>query len=152
MKLSTLFEKTVLCKFIWDFRGYCKLENTAKLIQNTNSTDKTRDEPKMPEPPTYCCMSGCSNCVWITYAEQLSEILKDSGESACREIMKNVEDPNMRTFLLTEMSLMKFKWNYLATNSVWIDISGLVQRYYVISVSLMETELFFFHLRFLKIL
>ncbi|XP_046407894.1 UPF0651 protein YPL107W, mitochondrial [Ischnura elegans] len=59
----------------------------------------------VPEEPTTCCMSGCANCVWIEYAEELSKRFKDGGEKARESIMK-ISDPNMRAFLLTELKTL----------------------------------------------
>lgn len=54
-----------------------------------------------PDPPTNCCMSGCANCVWITYAFEISEYLKDGGEKARVEIEK-IKDPIIKAFVLEE--------------------------------------------------
>ncbi|KAJ8664349.1 hypothetical protein QAD02_006011 [Eretmocerus hayati] len=55
------------------------------------------------EEPTTCCMSGCANCVWIEYAEKLSQVLKDSPGDVQKLIMEKVQDPNMRAFLSMEL-------------------------------------------------
>lgn len=57
------------------------------------------------EPPTNCCMSGCSNCVWITYAEDLAKLCQDGGEQAKKMIEQNVSDPCLKAFLLTELRM-----------------------------------------------
>ncbi|XP_043479314.1 uncharacterized protein LOC122509370 [Leptopilina heterotoma] len=53
--------------------------------------------------PTSCCMSGCANCVWIQYAERVSQLLKESDKDFNKIIMDKVEDPNMRAFLEMEL-------------------------------------------------
>jgi len=67
------------------------------------------NDPALPEEPTTCCMSGCANCVWIEYAQEVSKILGDGGESAKERIMKKVQDPNLRAFLLLELKSMPKK-------------------------------------------
>ena len=56
----------------------------------------------IPAPPTNCCMSGCSNCVWITYAKELVEIYKDGGR-ASEKVMKVIDDPSLKIFLNLEL-------------------------------------------------
>lgn len=51
-------------------------------------------------------MSGCANCVWILYAEELSSKLRDGSSVARDIIMKEVEDPNMRSFLEMELRML----------------------------------------------
>ena len=77
------------------------------------STDPTKSSQSATEelkkvllvPPTNCCMSGCSNCVWIVYAENLAKLTKDGGEQARKLIEKNVTDPCLKAFLLTELRM-----------------------------------------------
>lgn len=67
-------------------------------------TDKQKIKPtECPQEPTTCCMSGCPNCVWLDYAEKLSAYYQDGGERALKEINKNVQDANVRAFLLHEI-------------------------------------------------
>ena len=83
---------------------HCSTLDTLKG-QSSQSTLKVSSSTKgpPPEPPTTCCMSGCANCVWIDYAEKLKEYYCDGGQTAKEEIMK-IEDPNMRAFLLMEIT------------------------------------------------
>lgn len=62
---------------------------------------------KIPSPPTNCCMSGCANCVWLQYAEEISSQLQGGSDAARKIIMKEVQDPNMRSFLEMELRMLK---------------------------------------------
>lgn len=57
-----------------------------------------------PEPPVECCMSGCPNCVWIIYAEELKKYYDDGGESAQKAI-EQIENPSLKAFLKLELAL-----------------------------------------------
>lgn len=52
-------------------------------------------------------MSGCANCVWLEYAEKLTEYFKDGGERAIKEINEKVDDPSVKAFLLQELRMRK---------------------------------------------
>lgn len=59
-----------------------------------------------PEPPVDCCMSGCANCVWIMYANELKQYYeKDGNERAKREIEK-IDNPSLKMFLKLELGLV----------------------------------------------
>ncbi|KAK7507876.1 hypothetical protein BaRGS_00000841 [Batillaria attramentaria] len=57
-----------------------------------------------PEPPVDCCMSGCANCVWILYAEELKDYYSDGGEAA-RQALEQIENPSLKAFLKLELGL-----------------------------------------------
>jgi len=59
------------------------------------------------DPPTNCCMSGCSNCVWIAYAENLAKLSVEGGEQAIKIIEQHVSDPCLKAFLLTELRMRR---------------------------------------------
>jgi hypothetical protein len=48
-------------------------------------------------------MSGCENCVWIQYAQELTEMYKDSGTTAQKIIFEKIKDPTMQVFLKMEL-------------------------------------------------
>lgn len=54
-------------------------------------------------------MSGCANCVWIKYADDLSSQLRDGSDKARDIIMKEVQDTNMQTFLEMELRMLKLR-------------------------------------------
>lgn len=55
-------------------------------------------------------MSGCANCVFIEYAEEITRIFSDGGHLAKEIIMDNIEDSNMRAFLFMELRNAENKW------------------------------------------
>ncbi|CAG5115290.1 unnamed protein product [Candidula unifasciata] len=57
-----------------------------------------------PEPPVTCCMSGCVNCVWIKYAEELKDYYSDGGEQA-KAAVEKIEDASLRAFVKLELGL-----------------------------------------------
>ena len=68
------------------------------------------DQPP-PELPTTCCMSGCANCVWLDYAEDMVKYYKKRGEHVpkdkiLKEIESHLSDPMVKAFVLLEL---KFK-------------------------------------------
>ena len=83
-------------------------ENT-QLTSSNNQKDLSTEssEIQIPDPPTTCCMSGCANCVWIEYAQELAEIYKDGGEAA-QMVMKAIDDPSIKIFISLELK-EKFK-------------------------------------------
>lgn len=75
-----------------------------KNLEKEESPIKVHNKkPEFPEAPTTCCMSGCANCVWLDYAEKLTEYFKDGGEQAMKEINEKVDDPMIKAFLLLEL-------------------------------------------------
>lgn len=54
-------------------------------------------------------MSGCANCVWIQYAEEISTKLRGGSDAVRDIIMKEVQDTNMRSFLEMELRMLKLK-------------------------------------------
>ncbi|CAH1793382.1 unnamed protein product, partial [Owenia fusiformis] len=72
-------------------------------VSKLSTDDVVPGKGPPPLPPEFCCMSGCANCVWIAYADELKDYYKDGGDKAKAEIMK-IEDANLRSFLLLELS------------------------------------------------
>jgi len=84
-----------------------KLSEIKKKSSPTSlSSEKQRKSlAELPEVPTTCCQSGCPNCVWLDYAEELTKYYKDGGKGAMAAIQRDIEDPNLREYLLFEMRM-----------------------------------------------
>ena len=67
-----------------------------------SSTTSSWEGKKLPEPPTNCCNSGCMECVWVLYAEDLLATFSDKtkGKEQIKTIIaKEITDPNMKEYL-----------------------------------------------------
>ncbi|KAJ8984670.1 hypothetical protein NQ317_015761 [Molorchus minor] len=90
----------------------CDKDQTGSKDENASQDgkiNKVKKERQYPEEPSTCCMSGCANCVWIEYAEALTEYFKDGGDQALKEINEKVTDPNIKSFLLHELRMRNIK-------------------------------------------
>lgn len=82
--------------------------HTNSVTSNCNEARRSEEgtqnsEMSPPEEPTTCCMSGCANCVWIQYAEEMRKFYADGGEKAREMILNKVTDPNTKAFLMMEL-------------------------------------------------
>ena len=60
-----------------------------------------------PDPPLDCCMSGCANCVWIQYCEDLKHYFADgAGNDIAREAIDNIENEGLKMFLKVELGFI----------------------------------------------
>ena len=61
-----------------------------------------------PSLPGTCCMSGCANCVWLDYAEEMVKYYETLGKKMeLSELLNtlddNVDDPMVKAFLTMEL-------------------------------------------------
>jgi predicted nucleic acid-binding Zn-ribbon protein len=49
--------------------------------------------PPKPEEPDNCCMSGCVNCVWDRFRDELEEWAAAAAEARSKEVKMNVKEP-----------------------------------------------------------
>lgn len=70
-----------------------------------SSNDIVPGKGRPPEPPVDCCMSGCVNCVWIQYAEELKQYYSDGSDRALKEIDK-IENQSLKAFIKLELGLL----------------------------------------------
>ena len=75
----------------------------SECLATTAEADSLADNIQIPEPPNNCCMSGCANCVWITYAQELAQLYKDGGKAA-DSVMNAIDDPSLKVFLNLELN------------------------------------------------
>ncbi|XP_033214520.1 uncharacterized protein LOC117171379 [Belonocnema kinseyi] len=75
-------------------------KKSKKVERNLKTTTSSLDEI---EEPTNCCMSGCANCVWLQYAEKVSQIMTENDKDVQKIILEKIQDPNMRAFLQMEL-------------------------------------------------
>lgn len=83
-------------------------------VLEKNNEMKSKQINDEPPVPVTCCGSGCQNCVWIEYAENLLNYYNkkysnsDAGLKKVLSQIEKLEDENLKTFLKLEISF-KFK-------------------------------------------
>lgn len=74
---------------------------------SSDETQEPKKSVKVPEPPDNCCQSGCDNCVWIRYAEELAQVYRDGGVEAQKQIDQLINDPSLKVFIKQQIKFDK---------------------------------------------
>lgn len=74
------------------------------FLKNKNERNKKYFFFQLPPEPTTCCMSGCNNCVWIAYAEELVKLFDGNTEEARKVLLDKIQDPTLKMFLMVEIN------------------------------------------------
>lgn len=83
-----------------------QLQQKHDLELISSERKKLQNKPPQPPDPETCCESGCVNCVWIKYANEVNEYYPPEERPAkLKEILNNVEDYNVKMFLKLELGL-----------------------------------------------
>jgi len=84
--------------------------STLGLISSTCKTTLSYYSTSAPPPeaPGTCCMSGCANCVWLDYAEEVTKYYEMKGgdlpkDEIIKEIESQMSDPMVKAFVLLEI-------------------------------------------------
>ena len=87
---------------------YLGKENEQDEKSENKSIQKAGEIGELPSPPPLeaCCMSGCQNCVWLQYADELLKYFKDGGKKA-EEALESVPDENLKMFLKMELQMRR---------------------------------------------
>lgn len=48
-------------------------------------------------------MSGCANCVWIEYAEEITKLFDGDVDKAKKIVLEKISDPSLKAFLMMEL-------------------------------------------------
>ncbi|XP_038211926.1 uncharacterized protein LOC119832334 [Zerene cesonia] len=89
------------------FRPYT---NTADSDdEKEKEIERIKTNASLNEPPTACCQSGCANCVFIVWAEALTQKMENAGPEIAEKILKMVDDPSMRAYLELELRMRGLK-------------------------------------------
>ncbi|XP_033630758.1 uncharacterized protein LOC117292721 [Asterias rubens] len=87
-----------------DPHGISDPYNATKL--SGSSAFEQKDPKTMPQPPDpeTCCESGCVNCVWIRYVQELMEHSPNDKEQV-KKVLDQIEDYNVKMFVKMELDL-----------------------------------------------
>lgn len=96
-----------------------KIVKQVRLYCEAAATNRQVPEPPAPE---LCCTQGCTNCVWILYAQELlkffqQEVQKQSGpliseqsitlvkQRSVEAVRSQISDPSLQTIIIQDIML-----------------------------------------------
>ena len=86
----------------------------SSLRECTSKSTDMESSTSFPEAPSnMCCMSGCANCVWLDYADDMIKAYSEKGKQLeidviLQEIDEKINDPMIKSFIKLELK-SKFK-------------------------------------------
>ena len=103
------FSHSQFCSETFSIKKRSEIQKVSKE-QGPQSPKSPLQSTQPPAVPTTCCQSSCPNCVWLDYAEKLSQYYADGGAEAMKAINRDIEDPNLREYLLFELRIKSSKF------------------------------------------
>ena len=77
---------------------------TGEYNELGNHDNKNSQQPLVPPDPESCCGSGCVNCVYIKYVQEL--LARDPNDrGAVQDVLDEIEDYNVKMFIKLELGL-----------------------------------------------
>ncbi|XP_063825343.1 oxidoreductase-like domain-containing protein 1 [Ostrinia nubilalis] len=86
----------------------CTTQTSATEEEKEKELERIAKDASIDDPPTACCRSGCSNCVFIVWAEALANKMQNAGPEIQEKVLKMVDDPSMKAYLEMELRI-RFK-------------------------------------------
>ncbi|KAJ2945804.1 hypothetical protein O0L34_g4709 [Tuta absoluta] len=86
----------------------CTKETQNELDEKEKELERIAKNALIDEPPTTCCQSGCSTCVYIAWADALSAKMGKNPEIADK-VLEMVNDPSMKAYLEMELRFRGLK-------------------------------------------
>lgn len=89
----------------------CIVAHPFSSSRDDSAGDADGDEQVvLPDYPTDCCGSGCVNCVWVRWAEQVCSQYSQQGPSLARaKILPHITDPSLKMFITMELDALERK-------------------------------------------
>lgn len=75
------------------------LETTNIERKNLEVTSQTTCLPSLPSNDL-CCQTGCSNCVYLVFADELLDYCKKEGKDPTSELNSLTQDPSVKAMIL----------------------------------------------------